>query len=618
MTGTCTRTIVSRILLACAVAGLSFSSFADSPDPFTHLRDTVTASKIAIIALDETARENWVEVPEGETHHAFQGDIVIENDRITVVLRKEGVGAEIYTKSTAGWAKQAVLHPALSHGESRFMRGDVLKNARDGIVLEALLQSPDGSRSGLQLELLLGQPFVKIQAVGPVEALRVEAPSAFVVLPDFFADDIVIAATDLPEGTAELPSENFLLNMTNKGDAIVLNVWDNREQDVRVVSGKGDGSLSIRGTEISFGEKGSIWVSVLAEKNVWHTRDISLSQKNQILPLEWRQPYPAVWRVDWRRPDRLTDSWEMAVENPDGTFAKGEIFAVSQDDWTDSDWWNKENPRRRWNTGLGGYNYPCWLDKEGHGFLQPLKSGLEFEGPAVIYPISRSAETPLDKFSVADIVRATLGVGPCQYILDVEGQDMDFKGLPTCATRDLLNDIYERGDHLNRSREIYQALDDVLAFIRLIRGRIEHYADFGREMEIYLAQEHEKSGAPKAFIEEMQAMNGKLADAIEERSLGIKTPEYAERLVNQFREDVATYTGADAEMKCKNLTENFVHIGENQDELVAECRLAVRLLRQNAALGLTQHPEAADIVNEIRKRTQAILRAPVNYEAARH
>ena len=40
----------------------------------------------------------------------------------------------------------------------------------------------------------------------------------------------------------------------------------------------------------------------------------------------------------------------------------------------------------------------------------------------MIYPINRCRETPLEEFTVVDVVRATLGVGPCEYILDVEGQ----------------------------------------------------------------------------------------------------------------------------------------------------------------------------------------------------
>src|SRR5437660_861577 len=78
--------------------------------------------------------------------------------------------------------------------------------------------------------------------------------------------------------------------------------------------------------------------------------------------------------------------------------------------------------RKRWNTVLGTFPYPCWINKDGQASLQPLKSKVRWAGPAVIYPLGRTSATPLDSFTVVDIVRATLGVGPCEYILDLEGQ----------------------------------------------------------------------------------------------------------------------------------------------------------------------------------------------------
>ena len=40
-----------------------------------------------------------------------------------------------------------------------------------------------------------------------------EAPCRFAVMPDFFADDIVVDATELPVAQADLPSDNFLLHL---------------------------------------------------------------------------------------------------------------------------------------------------------------------------------------------------------------------------------------------------------------------------------------------------------------------------------------------------------------------------------------------------------------------
>jgi hypothetical protein len=89
-------------------------------------------------------------------------------------------------------------------------------------------------------------------------------------------------------------------------------------------------------------------------------------------------------------------------------------------------------------------------------------------------------------------------------------------------------------------------------------------------------------------------------------------------LVDDFRKNLVGYEGPDALERVKKITGAIVDIGGNQDELVGECRVAVKILRQQAGLAMAADPRAADIAKEIRRRTQAILRAPAGYEAPRH
>jgi hypothetical protein len=61
-----------------------------------------------------------------------------------------------------------------------------------------------------------------------------------------------------------------------------------------------------------------------------------------------------------------------------------------------------------------------------------------------------------------------------------------------------------------------------------------------------------------------------------------------------------------------------VDIGGNQDELVGECRMVVKMLRQQAALLMAAEPSLAPVAREVRRRTQQMLRNPASYEAPRH
>jgi hypothetical protein len=61
-----------------------------------------------------------------------------------------------------------------------------------------------------------------------------------------------------------------------------------------------------------------------------------------------------------------------------------------------------------------------------------------------------------------------------------------------------------------------------------------------------------------------------------------------------------------------------VEIGDNQDELSGECRWAVKVLRQRAAILVAADPRVAPITSEIRARTREALRNPAEHEGARH
>jgi hypothetical protein len=443
----------------------------------------------------------------------------------------------------------------------------------------------------------------------------VEVPCRFAVLPDFFADDMVIDAAAMTVAEADLPSENFLLHMVGDGDAIVMAVWHPAKDDVRIKLAGRDNSRMITGSEIHFAPDGKICVAVLSSPGIWHLREVAPDDAGKILHLKWKAPYTAHWRVDWQREDKLTDSWEMLTQKPDGEYVKhgwyGQPESFGNVDWL------KEG-RQRWTTVLGGFLYPCWMDKDGAGYLQPLKKPVRFLGPALVYPINRLEGTPIEEFTIVDIMRATLGVGPCEYILDVEGQKKTFQGRPTCASRTILDDIYGRKEQKQKRAEVLKTLDEVIAFVRHIRGRIDDYATFSHELIAYLDEQKKAQPDLARRIDEVRTIAGKIDSYVEARKHGIRTPEYATQLVEEFRSTLVDNESDDALKKCKRITAALVDVGGNQDELVGECRMVVKILRQRAALAMAGDPRMAPIAREVRRRTQQMLRNPTSYEAPRH
>jgi hypothetical protein len=116
----------------------------------------------------------------------------------------------------------------------------------------------------------------------------------------------------------------------------------------------------------------------------------------------------------------------------------------------------------------------------------------------------------------------------------------------------------------------------------------------------------------------MEAAVRAIDAAYAKREASIKTPQYVVDLTEKFRKTLVDYEGDDALKQCIAITHAIVDVGGNQDELVGECRAAVKVLRQRAGLTMAANPGAAEIAREIRDRTQKILRDATSYEAPRH
>jgi hypothetical protein len=574
--------------------------------------DTAAHSSELLTGDALVERHGWTQVPEDATSHAVKGDLVLINNRLALVLRTGATGAELYSIEPQRVVMRSVLRPATNDAVT--LAGmKIVENSPGSSTVEASFKCADGKLLSMGYAMQMGQAFVQVIPDALTTAVRVAAPSRFAVMPDFFADDMAVDARVLPTDKAELPSDSFLINLLGEGDAILMSVWTNRQEDViATLSGQGT-SRRIEANDIPCGKKDKVWVAVLSAPGIWHTCDIASSDAGKIVLLDWTPPMKAMWRVDWRRADQLADSWEMILQRPAGDFLKQRL--VGGEGTLPPD-------RKRWNTVLGTYPYPCWIDKESRAFLQPLKVNrakvVRFEGPAVIYPLGRVNATPLDAFTVVDIVRATLGVGPCEYILDLEGQQGQYKGRATCANRDTLNPIYEKKQQKERKTEVEKSLADVIIFIRHIRSRIEIYGNFGHEIRAYLAEQKRAHPDLDKPLEELDTLAGVIDQRIAARREKIKTPDEAAAMIEAFRQDGLDDVSPNAFAKCKKFTGSIVEIGDNQDELAGECRLAVKILRQRAGLILAGDPRVAEIAHEIRARSQKVLRNPAGHEGQGH
>ena len=620
--------------VACVGAFPPRAPAAPAGRPFTEVYDAPAEAAAALSGKALSQKARWVQVRENDTTHRFNGCTVFLNDKIVAVLHHGSPDVDMYSRQTQGLKLCARLCPVRRDGiEFKRTSLAVKENTTSSVSFQVALRPPGEGPCRITYTLNAGEPFVKTTAAGAAK-LRVRAPCRFAVMPDFFGDDILVDAAALSVGRAELPSENFLLHMMHGGEAILMTVSQSRDNDIGISLSK-SAPRRIQSSDISYGKTPHVWVAILAGKGIWHERAVRPADAGKVLDLDWAMPFPALWRVDWSTADKLTESWEMLLQHPEGKHVMqawfGEDPASGQSfgpEFGPRDW-NKPG-RKRWNPVLGSFAYPCWVDKGAQGHLQPLTQRRyvergevhNFDGPVVVYPLDRARSapfrTPIEKLTVVDLVRMTLGVGPCQYILDLEGQKRNSAGVATCYARDVINAIYKKGTQLQNGPLIEKQLAAAVAFIRNVRERIDDYVGFGHSMRAYLKERKRLHPRHAQFLDELVSITERLDHFYQSRKDRIYTPQYAEQAAAGFRKDLLRHTGQDAYEKCRERMKVLTGIGGAQDGLVASCRMIVKVLRQRAGIAMAMNPELKDIATEVRTRTQKMLRNPTAYEAPQH
>src|SRR5260370_5399111 len=84
----------------------------------------------------------------------------------------------------------------------------------------------------------------------------------------------------------------------------------------------------------------------------------------------------------------------------------------------------------------------------------------------------------------------------------------------------------------------------------------------------------------------------------------------------EFRKNVLEYEGADALAKSKKYGAALVEIGDNQDELSAECRWVVKTLRQKAAIMLAADPKLTEVAGGKKGPAPETPRHPAHQQRA--
>ena len=238
--------------VTCILAMLPWGLRAAAADyepgtPATYLFDTGTSSTGLLPAAKVDPKTGWTLVPEDDLTHKFRGDAVIVNDRLAVVFRSAGTGAEVYGQTSAGPKYRVEISPRTQSGHKPTALSSlkIVENGPAAVTLAASFATVGGNSCSLKYRITAGQMIVEVRPGQGTDRLAVLAETRYLVIPDFFGHDMVFG---VPDGISSA------IAVACREHALVAAGCGQRRGDVRVVvePAGGDGT-SIHGRRRQIG-----------------------------------------------------------------------------------------------------------------------------------------------------------------------------------------------------------------------------------------------------------------------------------------------------------------------------------------------------------------------------
>jgi len=581
--------LIIAVLMICIAAVLALLFYIPKEaelilpqNAFAYLLDTGTAHSETLSVSDLTRKSGWKIVPEDDITHTFRGDTVFLNDKLIVVLRHSGMGAEVYSRTADGPQKRALLTNCAEGADQAagIAAIKILENNPGVVMLQVVYQTKGSKNVSAAYRLTTGQSYLEIVPGKGMETLMARIDTRYVLVPDFFGDDIIFSAESFTANRVPLPAENFFLHLVQGGNAMVMCVWQSHHQGARVIFDGPDQRRVIMGSEIQCREDKPVWIAFLEGSHIWHERSISDKDVKKNIMLDWKPPFPAKWRADFVMRDELAESWNFrdGRESESAQGASGEAANC------------------------------CWFD-ENRSFVRVPEEqdkgagSMNFHRSVIVYPIDRDRTTPLTVFCPIDIMRNTLGIGPCQYILEKEGLGEADHPTPDQVTH-WVERLFRRKKEKQNAEEIKARLKQMVTHIRHARERIDQYGYFGREIRKLSEKVMPSKAMSDNFAKLIRIADG-MKKKVEKKSNTTKPSEKAAASA----EIIIAFIGKDnAAAEIQAPVVEIRALGAAQDRLLSQCRMAVRRINLQASLVAAGDPRTVDFAGKVQELAEQMLR----------
>ena len=555
---------------------------------------------------------------------SFTGDACLANRHLAVVARRGADTLELYHRSPGGvWSPSMRVWPI---GEAGRRGGAIAAFSAfevygDTVVLDVGFGDDGGERQTLRLSCRQDAPFVESEGRDACVAVAAEARPAFTVVPDQFGNDLVLNWTQARPGPHRFPSEHTLLHFTHGGDAILMLAWLLPEQSVTVTPTTSGEFPPTVVTEVRYARDkcANVWLAPLTAPGIWHRKPVSeLRKMPDATRLEWRMPFPARWRVDFRREqDDLIDSWIATTKLKNGNWA----------------YCNDNGSRTMWTSARGTFAYPAFIE---HGTMNlvntvfrkafawthlPGVKDLTFKGAgvALMYPYERTGDTPSAVHTPRDVVRLALEATPELDLHDrLAPANMPKHRFPaTCAVTGRFEAVFNDEQEQQKRRSVLADLRRMNYFVLNKRERIDEYMDWVRGMESFC--DETRAGQPG--VAELVDAFAKTIDRISQtytkgRAADMKTPADCQAVVERVVALTDTPISDDKIDEVKELGKQARRIGGAQDSVLGCMRQIVKELRQQAGYAMlgANNDEEFRVARDVRRRTMELLHRTCGHE----
>lgn len=609
---------------------------------------------------------------------AFPKGGALENGKISVIAPVGGE-AVLLIPADRGLKASARIVPVTADGKGF------------GAIAGVKLEKQDESEASLKVsfkgvELSVGIRLGELEAiVNPgkgVGAIEVGGRTSYVVMPDFFGHDVVYHPKQLKSDVVTPPAENFLLNLQSGGDAIVMCVWQgplslgkekkSEEKDPRVdlvLAGQGAERVVTKTRHECDGKP--LYVALLAKQGLWFEKDIGGDTAQKPMVLDWARPYEAKWRALFLgREGAFSDdflvkdvSWDVTYDSDWGKTGRRDGAGYPKM-WFQGLWlffdlpaWIQDNTTKKTFVCIySDYKYRAPVSKKNDAAReQAKKSGTPFveEYPTnvferlILYAVDRRKETPLSEKTPTDVMRDCLGIGPCEYVVDLEGMATDRSKTwrnghyvhSTCFTldawilrfRDALrgNSILPEetrngkkgvplakvnpGEKFKPEDEaiLVDRLEDLVWFTDKINKRLGEYNNFAKSMVAFCNTAVSNNPALKPTAEAVLREANSLLKQCNDAML--------KKVEEQNAKWDATIKGYIEEIKAGQYT-NFPKANGirdyavNQDDLMGVCHRLVKGTRQAASMVDSADPAVAEFATKVRAMCHGMLRSKGHFE----